>query len=459
MDITIDLHGPPWLTPADAAQVGRALEPYDLLFVEDPIAPENLDGYRRIRDAAHVPLAAGERMATIFGERELIERELVDVIQPDTGRAGGITQMRKIAAMAEAHHIMMAPHSGSLGPVAEYAALHLLAAIPNALMLERIEDDWPGRAQTVMPASGSRRTAISPCPTRRASASTSTRSSSRSYPSEAQRRRCPVTEAAGSYAQGTFDERVYVQTRLAARALFHSSKDTAMKIDRLRAFMTRDKDRPRVIVAIDTDDGLTGWGECYNHGPDKALPPLLDYLFEFIDGQDPRRIEYPDPDAAAAEPLSAGRARPRRPSRRSTIACGTSRRKALDVPVYMLLGGHARDRVRVYAGVYTAPDPADARDQLDRAERANGASPPSSSAPTGSTCTRHRWGEVVRTSGRLFPPAARDGALATTRSPSTPTPRSSSRGRRCSSATRSRPTIRCSSRSRSGPRTSRPGAS
>ncbi|NKF31598.1 mandelate racemase/muconate lactonizing enzyme family protein, partial [Pseudomonas sp. BGM005] len=82
---------------------------------------------------------------------ELIERELVDVIQPDTGRAGGITQMKKIAAMAEAHHIQMAPHSGSLGPVAEYAALHLLAAIPNALILERLDDDWDGRRRTIVP--------------------------------------------------------------------------------------------------------------------------------------------------------------------------------------------------------------------------------------------------------------------------------------------------------------------
>ena len=65
-----------------------------------------------------------------------------------------------------------------------------------------------------------------------------------------------------------------------------------MKIDRMRVFMTRDKDRPRVIVALDTDDGLTGWGECYNHGPDKALPPLLDYLYGFIAGQDPTRIDY-----------------------------------------------------------------------------------------------------------------------------------------------------------------------
>ncbi|OHV82725.1 mandelate racemase/muconate lactonizing enzyme family protein [Rhizobium sp. LCM 4573] len=151
MDIAIDLHGPPWLTPADAARLARALEPYDLLWVEEPLAPENIEGYRRIRDAAHVPLAAGERASTIFGERQLIEEELVDVIQPDTGRAGGLTQMKKIAAMAEAHHIQMAPHSGSLGPVAEYAALHLMASIPNALMLERLDDDWEGRQLTIVP--------------------------------------------------------------------------------------------------------------------------------------------------------------------------------------------------------------------------------------------------------------------------------------------------------------------
>ncbi len=55
--------------------------------------------------------------------------------------------------------------------------------------------------------------------------------------------------------------------------------------------MSRDGNRPRVIVAIDTDEGITGWGECYNHGPDRALPPLLDHLYLQIEGQDPRRIE------------------------------------------------------------------------------------------------------------------------------------------------------------------------
>jgi galactonate dehydratase len=212
MDLMIDLHGPPWLTPADAAQVARALEPYSLMFVEDPIAPENLDGYRRIRDAANVALAAGERMATIYGLRDLIEKDLVDVVQPDTGRAGGITQMKKIAAMAEAHHIMMAPHSGSLGPVAEYAALHVLAAIPNALILERIEDDWAGRAQTVIPHPVQKDGYLD-VPDKPGLGVDIDEEFVARYASE-----CNVSNPGKatdtSYAAGTSDEHVYVQTRL-----------------------------------------------------------------------------------------------------------------------------------------------------------------------------------------------------------------------------------------------------
>lgn len=151
-DVMVDAHGPSWMTTQDAILIGRELEKMDLLFYEDPIPPEHLDGYRRLRDALTLPLAAGERLSTIWGLRPLIEQELVDVIQPDTGRAGGITQMRKMAAMAEAHGIMLAPHSGSLGPVAEFAALHVMATVPNALLLERIEFDWPGRYEVVTPA-------------------------------------------------------------------------------------------------------------------------------------------------------------------------------------------------------------------------------------------------------------------------------------------------------------------
>ena len=147
----VDAHGPPWFTTKDAILVGKALEPYNLLFYEDPVPPENTNALARVQDNVDIPIATGERNSHIWGVRELIERELVDVVQPDSGRIGGITQLKKVAAMAEAHYITVAPHSGSLGPVGEYAALHVLAAIPNALILERVEFDSPERYEVIDP--------------------------------------------------------------------------------------------------------------------------------------------------------------------------------------------------------------------------------------------------------------------------------------------------------------------
>jgi len=173
-----------------------------------------------------------------------------------------------------------------------------------------------------------------------------------------------------------------------------------MKIDRLRAFMSRDKDRPRLVIAIDTDDGLTGWGECYNHGPDKALVPLLDYLFSFIRGGDPRRIEYLNlyllqqcrfpPGALGLAAISA-----------IDHCLWDISAKALNVPVYRLLGGNVRDRVRVYAGVYTAPDAALARDEFDRLNQDWGLTAFKLS-PYRIDMNAHRWGEVMRTSAEYF---------------------------------------------------------
>ena len=215
MDLMVDLHGPPWLTASDAIVLGRKLEKLHLLFMEDAVPPEHIDAYVRIRDAVAVPLAAGERAANIWGLRPLIERELIDVVQPDTGRAGGITQMKKIAAMAEAHGIMLAPHSGSLGPIAEYAALHVMAAVPNALMLERVEIDWPGRAEVITPvpqqvdghlmvpdAPGLGVDIVEEAVAR--------------HPS-----RSNVGMGKGDYAAGTAGEFVYVQTRLRRAGYFN----------------------------------------------------------------------------------------------------------------------------------------------------------------------------------------------------------------------------------------------
>ena len=149
IDLMIDAHGPPWLTAPDAIAVCNALAPLSPLFVEEPLAPEDMEGYRRLRGATDVPLASGERHGGLHGIAPLLNEGLVDVVQPDAGRAGGITGLRKIANLAEARFATVAPHAGSLGPVAEYAALHILAAIPNALILEKMDPDWEGRARCV----------------------------------------------------------------------------------------------------------------------------------------------------------------------------------------------------------------------------------------------------------------------------------------------------------------------
>lgn len=173
-----------------------------------------------------------------------------------------------------------------------------------------------------------------------------------------------------------------------------------MKIDRMRVFMTRDKDRPRVIVALDTDDGLTGWGECYNHGPDKALPPLLDYLYGFLSGEDPTRIDYLvnlliqqsrfPPGALGLAAISA-----------LDHCLWDLSAKALDVPVYKLLGGAVRDRIKVYAGVYTAPDAPAARDEFDRLNAEWGFTAFKLS-PWRIDMHAHRWGNVVKASADYF---------------------------------------------------------
>ena len=168
----------------------------------------------------------------------------------------------------------------------------------------------------------------------------------------------------------------------------------------MRVFMTRDKDRPRVIVALDTDDGLTGWGECYNHGPDKALPPILDYMMGFLAGEDPRRVEHLTnllvqqcrfpPGALGLAAISA-----------IDHCLWDIAAKAAGVPVYQLLGGNVRDRVKVYSGVYTAPDVPQARTALDELNEKWGFTAFKLS-PWRIDMHANRWGEVVRASAEYF---------------------------------------------------------
>jgi len=133
VDLMFDAHGD--LYPSVSWQLARELEELHLLWIEEPTLPEDLDAMKKVQEKISVPIAAGERLFTIWGFRELLEKGIVDVVQPDIVHAGGISQVKKIAAMAEAHYVAVAPHN-PLSPVATAACLHVDAAIPNFLIQE-----------------------------------------------------------------------------------------------------------------------------------------------------------------------------------------------------------------------------------------------------------------------------------------------------------------------------------
>ena len=119
-----------------AIRAGRALEGLDILFLEEPAPPENVDAVRRVREALSIPLASGERTYTKWGFRDLLEAQAVEIIQPDVAHCGGIFEMRIIAAQAESHYVLVGPHNW-YGPVALAASLHVSACVPNLLRQER----------------------------------------------------------------------------------------------------------------------------------------------------------------------------------------------------------------------------------------------------------------------------------------------------------------------------------
>jgi galactonate dehydratase len=133
--IAVDCHGR--LNLKAAIRLCRYLEDLNLLFMEEPVPPENVDVLAVVQRETSIPIAAGERWATIYGVREFVERSAVDLLQCDLVNCGGITGLKKIAAMAEAHYISMAPHNPN-GPVATMMNLQFAASIPNYYILETI---------------------------------------------------------------------------------------------------------------------------------------------------------------------------------------------------------------------------------------------------------------------------------------------------------------------------------
>lgn len=141
-DVIIEGHGR--FDIPTAVRVGQALGEFDILWFEEPIPPQNLEGLAEVKRRVNVPISAGERLYNRWEFRSLFELKAADFIQPDVSHAGGIMELKKIAAMAEAYHIPICPHNPS-GPIANAATLQLAACVPNFYLLETMSSDVPWR--------------------------------------------------------------------------------------------------------------------------------------------------------------------------------------------------------------------------------------------------------------------------------------------------------------------------
>ncbi|MFW6189106.1 MAG: galactonate dehydratase [Planctomycetota bacterium] len=135
VDIGVDFHGR--VSPALAVQLAAALESYQPMFIEEPVLPGNVEELARVAHSTKVPVATGERLFTKWAFREVLEEQAAAILQPDLSHAGGIFEVRKIAAMAEAHYAAIAPHC-PLGPISLAACLQVDACTPNFLCQEQV---------------------------------------------------------------------------------------------------------------------------------------------------------------------------------------------------------------------------------------------------------------------------------------------------------------------------------
>jgi galactonate dehydratase len=134
-DIGIDFHGA--VPPGTARILMKELEPLRPFFYEEIVNAQNVDVMAELARSTHVPIATGERIFTKWGFREILEKGAATILQPDLCHAGGITEVRLIAGMAEAYYATIAPHN-PLGPISLAAGLQIAAAIPNFLCQEQV---------------------------------------------------------------------------------------------------------------------------------------------------------------------------------------------------------------------------------------------------------------------------------------------------------------------------------
>jgi L-alanine-DL-glutamate epimerase-like enolase superfamily enzyme len=138
-DLLFGTHGQ--FNTAGAIRLGQALEPYSPLWFEEPTPPDNIEDMARVARNVRIPVATGERMTTKAEFGAVLRAGAAEILQPALGRAGGIWEMKKVAAMAEVFNAQMAPHLYA-GPVEWAANIHLAASIPNLLLLETIETSF-----------------------------------------------------------------------------------------------------------------------------------------------------------------------------------------------------------------------------------------------------------------------------------------------------------------------------
>jgi L-alanine-DL-glutamate epimerase-like enolase superfamily enzyme len=133
-----------------ALQVGRLLEAEGVAWFEEPIAPELLDGYVALTQALDMPIAGGETEFTRWGFKEILVRHAMDIVQPDIGRVGGVSEARKIAALAGAFDVPVAPHTGASAAVAVAASVQWAAALSNLLIFEYMYPPNPLREELLV---------------------------------------------------------------------------------------------------------------------------------------------------------------------------------------------------------------------------------------------------------------------------------------------------------------------
>jgi galactonate dehydratase len=147
VDLCIEIHRR--LTPAEAVVLARGIEPFHPMFYEDPILPDNFDAMGLVAQQIAVPIATGERLHTIYEFEMLLARGAVQYVRPDVCLAGGISGSKKIAALAEAHHVGVVPHN-PLSPVSTAACLQVAACIPNFAIQEYpTGEDRPPKSEIV----------------------------------------------------------------------------------------------------------------------------------------------------------------------------------------------------------------------------------------------------------------------------------------------------------------------